>query len=138
VGAVVGVLVVAPVAEVRVVAEAAVHDPLVGDLAHPLDPEWLPRHVLRGVPSVRPAGHALPTLGRLAHGVGPGAPRMTLERVLPQRLDLTEQALPYRRGHPAPDPDVVEDAFVVVETEQQRAHAFAVLVHAEARGHALA
>src|SRR5260221_633456 len=65
--AIVGVLVVAPAPEARVVAEATAHEPLVLGLARALDAQRLPRHVLGCVPTVRAARHPLPTRRGLVH-----------------------------------------------------------------------
>src|SRR5205085_3435196 len=91
VGAVAGVLVVAPAPETRVVAEPSAEQTLVLHFADALDAERLPRHVLVRVPAVQAAGQPLPARRRLVDRLGPVAPRVPVERVLAQRLHLLEQ-----------------------------------------------
>ena len=71
-------------------AEAALLQLAERHLGDPLDAQRHPRQVLAGVPSAAPAGHALLVL-RLDHPLGPVAPRVPVERVVGQRLQLGEQ-----------------------------------------------
>src|SRR5207245_2965195 len=91
-----------------------------------LDPQRLPAHVLLGIPAAGGARHTASRLLRL--GVGPLAPRMPLEGVLPVRLELFSELLAQRRREAARHPDVVERPLVVVEAPEQRADPVAVLV----------
>src|SRR5207344_3380799 len=85
VAAVLRPLVRAPAQKGRRVAEALALQVIVFHLAHALDAQRLPRQVLARAPAALPAGHALrAALG----GLGPLAPRMSLERVLAHRLEL--------------------------------------------------
>ena len=139
VGAVARILVGPPPAEPRVVAEPAVHQPLELDLADPLDPQRLPRHVLawRSSGSDRPAsvrrGAASGCIAAAQsfHGWSASAPAR-------RRLDLARELGAQLGGHGARDADVVQRAVVVVQAEQERPDAVAVLVHPEARDHAVA
>src|SRR5215208_3314296 len=77
---------------------------VVGDLDDPLDAKGLPGQVLPAVPARCRAGEPLP--GRIGglRPLRPFAPRMTVERALPQRLELLRERgslVPReRRGHP--------------------------------------
>src|SRR5512132_296175 len=124
-----------PVLEPGGMTEAVTLEVLVGDLGDEFDPQWLPAHVLFRIPAARGARHAAPRLLRL--GVGPLAPRMPLEGVLPVRLELFGELLTERRREAARHPDVVQRPLVVVEAEQQRTDAVAVLVGAEPGDHAI-
>src|SRR5688500_18168146 len=85
--------------------------------ADPLDAERLPRQILAGAPAALPARHPLSGSLRL----GPLAPRMRLQRVLPQRLQLFDERLACSHRERGSHADVVQPAFVVVETQEQRA-----------------
>ena len=76
-------------------------------------------------------GPALAGRGRLGVGLRPLAPRVPVERAVAVGLELLEQLGRARRREAARHADVVQHAVVVVEAEQQRADAVAVLVHAE-------
>ena len=83
------------------------------------------------------ARHPRPVRLGMGLGVGPLAPRVVGQRDAPQRGDLVDQlAAPgggERRGHA----DVVQRPLVVVQAEQQRPDALAVLVPAEPGHHAV-
>src|SRR2546421_3651814 len=118
-----------PVLEPGGVAEAVALEVLVRDFGDELDPQRLPAHVLLGIPAAGRARHTASRLLRL--GVGPLAPRMPLEGVLPVRLELFGELLAHRRREAARHPDVVERPLVVVEAQEQRPDAVTVLVRAE-------
>src|SRR6185369_6266083 len=113
------------------VPEAVALQVIVFHLAHALDAQRLPRQVLARAPPALPAGHALRSaLG----GLRPPAPRMPLERVLAQRLELLRELLARGHGEGRRHADVMQRPLVVVETEEQRAHCIlAALVPAKAR-----
>jgi hypothetical protein len=111
-------LVVTPALEHRRVSEAIPLHVVVLDLADPLDAHRLPREVLARAPPALPARHARRAVRAVA---GPLAPRVLLQRVLPQRLEFGGQLLPpghrERRGHA----DVVQPRLLVEQPEEQRA-----------------
>src|SRR5262245_40189518 len=119
-----------PALEAGGVPEPVALEVLVGDLGDELDPQRLPPHVLLGVPAAGGARHPPARLVRL--GVGPLLPGMPVERALPVRLELLGELLPQGRGEAARHPDVVQRPLVVVQTEEQRPDAVAVLVGPEA------
>src|SRR5690606_13249681 len=126
VGAVRRALVVAPPDEPGGVPEPTRQHVLVAHLDDPLDAQRLPRQVLLRVPAAHPARHAG---GPLVRGrLGPRPPGVVVQRALSQRLDLGEQLPAQRGGEGGRDADVVQAPGAVVEAEQQRAHALAVLV----------
>ena len=103
-------------------------------------PQRLPAHVLVRVPAVAGARHAPlgPALGldRLrVRPLGPLPPGVVLQRVLPVRLELVDQLRAPGRVEARRDADVVQVAAVVVEAEQQRPDALAVLVPPEPGDH---
>src|SRR5436190_1145384 len=118
-----------PMLEPGGVAETVALEVLVGDFGDELDPQRLPAHVLLRVPAAGRAPHTSSGLLRL--GVGPLAPRMPLECVLPVRLELLGQLLAQGRREAARHPDVVERPLVVVEAEEERPDAVTVLVRSE-------
>src|SRR5262249_32582345 len=74
-------LVGAPAEEDGGVPETVALEVVVLHLAHPLDPQRLPREVLALAPAALDAGHA----DAATHGHGPLAPGMLGERVLAER-----------------------------------------------------
>src|ERR1041385_8245784 len=98
---------------------------VVLDLADALDAQRLPREIFPGAPAALTAGHPLHFA---AHRLRPFAPRMVLEGVLAQRRQLRHQLPPRGHRERRGDADVMERAFGVVETEQQRADAFVLSV----------
>src|SRR5262245_66335122 len=61
--AVVGILVVAPATEARVVTETSVQQAFVFDLGDAFETQWFPRHVFVRIPSLHATGQALPCGG---------------------------------------------------------------------------
>src|SRR4029450_965254 len=92
VAAVVRILVGTPAQEDRGVAKAIALKVVVLHLAHAVDPYRLPRQIFPGAPSALPARHPRELSGRAS----PLLPRMSLQRVLPQRLALAGQMFPHR------------------------------------------
>src|SRR4029078_1377502 len=108
----------APSLEDGSVAEPRALHVVVAYLAHALDSQRLPRQVLARAPPALSSRHARARFAR----VGPLAPGMSLERVLPQRRQLLDE-LPARvhrerRRHA----DVVQPMRPVVEAQHERTH----------------
>ena len=123
----------APALEARGVAEPVALQVLVRDLGDQLDAQRLPRQVLARVPPALPRRACAARSPGLGVGLGPLAPRVVVERVVAVAARARRaSSLARRGGEAARDADVVQHAVVVVEPEQQRADALAVLVHAEA------
>src|SRR5436190_17376231 len=78
-------LVRTPPQKVRGVTESRALHVVVRHFADALDAQRLPAEILAAVPAARPARHPLPLTYRLR----PIAPRMFIERILSQRLELT-------------------------------------------------
>ena len=121
----------APALELHAVAEATRLELTERHLDDPLDADRHPRQVLAGVPAAPTARH--PAIRVRLH-LGPVPPRVTVERVVGERLELVEELGAERDGEAGRDTDVVEATVGVVQSEQQRADALAVLVDAVA-GH---
>ena len=77
-----------PALELDAVAEAARLELAERHLHDPFDPDRHPRQVLAGVPAAAPARH--PAI-RVGLHLGPVAPRVTVERVVGERLELVEE-----------------------------------------------
>ena len=84
-------LVGAPALERRPVSEPISLQVIVRDLRNAFQPKWLPGQVLTPIPARRRARQPLP--GRLGGGLPrrPFGPRVTFERVLPERLELRDE-----------------------------------------------
>ena len=108
---------------------------VVGHLDHPLARSGSHDMSLARFHREPPAGQ--PLVPGLGLGLGPRLPRVALEGVVPQRRQLVHQLLAPLAAERRAHPDVVERSLVVVEAEQQRPHALAVLVPAEAADHAV-
>jgi hypothetical protein len=67
---------------------------IVLDLAHALDPQWLPRQIFAGAPAALTTWHPR---GHVSVRHCPLTPRVTLERTFAQWLELDRQLL--ARGH---------------------------------------
>ncbi len=103
--------------------------------AHALDPQRLPREIFAGTPAALSAGHAA---GGLAHGIGPLAPGVGLERAVAQRRQFSNELLPPRHRERRGDAHVLKAAAIVIEAEQQRPDpVLPALVPAEAGHHAI-
>src|SRR5262249_2060798 len=119
VAAVAGQPVRTPPQEHRGVAKASALQVVVLHLAHPLDPQRLPRETLAGAPAAGAAGQAG---GPPPLPPRPVAPGMLLGRPLAERRQLAPQ-LPARlhreRGR---DPDVLQRPRLVEQPQEQGAH----------------
>ena len=111
-------------------AEAVVLEVVVGDLAHRLGPDRLPRHVLARVPAVDGTGR--PALGL---GLCPARPRVSLQGVLAIGRELVDELAAPGHAEPGRHTDVVQGPRGVEEAEQQGTDAGTVLVRAEAGHH---
>src|SRR4051812_7987556 len=119
-------LVLAPAPELSGVAEAAPLHVVVGDLRHELGAERLPGEVLPLAPAALRSGPAMYRLALVRSRLGPGAPRMVVERPLAVGREEVDQLATFRRRKARADPDMLQRARVIVEAKQQRADGGAV------------
>src|SRR5882672_1792130 len=126
-----------PALEVGGVAEPHALEVLERDLADQAEADRLPGQILAAVPPAGRAGQAL--LGLLILPLGPVAPRVGLAGAVAQRGELLGELGAPGPGERGCHADVMQDAGVVVQAEQQRADqgALAALVPAEAADHAV-
>src|SRR5262249_6326229 len=112
---------------------------IVLHLAHALDAQGLPREILASAPSALSAGHTRrDALACAVRPFSPGAPRMLIQRVLAQWLQLLRELLAHRHREGGGDADVMQRAFVVEHAEEQRPDdAAPFLVPAKAGDHAV-
>src|SRR5688572_809863 len=122
-------LVRSPALEHRGVAKAIALHVVVFHFAHSFNTHRLPRQILARTPTALTARHAGSVIG-----IGPLAPRVSLERTLTKRRQLTRQLPAPCHGECRGHADVMQPAAVVVETKQQRSDelVFPVLVPAKA------
>src|SRR6267378_2300121 len=85
VGAVAGLFVRSPSAELRCMTEAASLHVVVSDLHHQLGSQWFPRQVLALAPSALTARHAFDSFIRRTFLVRPCLPGVSIERVFAVR-----------------------------------------------------
>src|SRR5207244_1631897 len=128
-----GPLVRPPAQERRGVSKAIALQVVVLDLAHPFDPQRLPREILTGAPAALPPGHA----AALRVCLRPFPPRMLVERVLAQRRELVHELFAHRHRERRGHADVLQPAAAVVEAQEERPdRVLAGLVPTESRYHA--
>ena len=94
-------------------------------LGDPLDPQRNPAEILACIPSTAGAGETRVGVG---HRVRPVGPRMTNERAVGQRLQFVQQLTSELGRERCRDADVVQLTICVVQAEEQRSDALAVLV----------
>ena len=85
--------------------------------ADSLGAQRLPREILACAPTTLPTGHALAHRFR----AGPFAPRMIVQGVLAQRLELLHQLATLGHRERGRDADVLQVSAIIIEPEQQRA-----------------
>src|SRR5579864_298856 len=139
VGAVGGLLVGAPAAELGDMAEAAALHVVVRDLDHQFGTHRLPRQVFALTPAALAAGHAAGSFTALGSMLGPGSPGMSSQCVLAIRLEKLGELAAFLHAEAGADADVLQGAGFVEEAEQERADesAIAFLVPAKAGHHAV-
>src|SRR6476661_6163603 len=101
-----------PAPELRRVSEATALHVIVRHLDHELGAQRFPRQILALAPAADCSG---PTMHRrllIRWGLGPGAPRMALERVLAIRFEKRYQLPTFGGGEARADADVLEVAVV--------------------------
>src|SRR5581483_4997776 len=106
-----------PAQKHRRVAEAIALHVVVLHLGDALDAQRFPRQVLARAPSTLPARHALTAM---CVELRPLFPRMIVERMRAERLELLRELAPPRHRERRGDADVVQPPAVVVQPEQQR------------------
>ena len=97
-------------------AETVALEMVVLDLHDSFDPERLPGEVLARTPAALGSGHAV-DLVRL--GLRPFLPRVTLEGILPERLELGRELPAHRHGKRGGNPHVLQHAPAIVQPQQQ-------------------
>src|SRR5579871_2733838 len=138
VGAIGRLLVRAPSAKVRHVAEAGTLHVLVGDFGNQFGTDRLPREVLALAPTALPAGQPMHSFGLTISG--PLFPRVAVEGVLAVWHEKLRQFAALLLCKAGADADVLQATGIVKESEQQRADfgLRPLLIPAESRHHAVA
>src|ERR1700682_4862430 len=139
-GAVTWALVGTPAAKLCGVSKAVALHMVVGNLDDELRTQRLPRQIFPRAPTTLRTGAAMRLrIGDLLCGC-PGAPGMTVERIIPIRRQKRHQLSPFCVREARANADLLEISTVVVEAEQQRAYFgfFTRFVPAEAGNDAIA
>src|SRR5215813_12190356 len=123
VGAVAGLFVRSPSAELRHVTEAAALHVLVRNFYYEFGPYWFPGQILALTPAALPAGHALidahSGFSGLSSVFRPGFPRMSRERVFAIGLQKFCKFAALLRAEAGTYADVLQSAGIVVKAQQQ-------------------
>src|SRR5262249_32583751 len=123
VGAVAGLFVLSPSAELRHVTEAAALHVLVPNFYYEFGPHWFPGHILALTPAALRTGHALidahSGFSRLSSVFRPGFPRMSDECVFTIGLQKFCEFEALRRTKARTNSNVLQSTGIVVKAQQQ-------------------
>ncbi len=140
VGTIAGLFVRSPSAELRRMPKAISLHVVISNFYNQFRPHWFPRQIFALAPATLSAGHSLNAFIIFGRVLSPCLPRMVHQCIFSIRLEKLHQLFSFRRAETRTDPNVLQSAGIVEQTEQQRAYhrLLAFFMPAESSHHAIA